>query len=255
MCLGDLWLLYGHRCWQYNPDLIAIFPSIETRYTLSHYLQHFLDSIPRAPTIAEPRLSSVLYCRTRGPSAYPFLIVHLKHWVLSARPVVLKLQGFDGVPSVRDSPRDTWSPWDTPEEGCTFTVARAGQSVRALVGTRRYDVCHTMRCRKGGIVDVLVLAELATERDRTRAVYPATLFSVMEAVCEGSVTSSRKYRASLPSGDIAAEEAKSAVLDAFPARRQRMMEQINLRRGRMCHSAHLPLETGSTGDILSEKSA
>ncbi|KAJ7499394.1 hypothetical protein FB451DRAFT_1385096 [Mycena latifolia] len=230
MCFSILWL-FGHNCWQYYPDLRAIFPLNETRYTLAHYLQHFLDSIYRAATITEAEVSSVLYCHTRGPSAYPFLIVHLKHPALHARQVVLKLQGFDGTPTARE-PYDTWSPYDTPEECSTVTVAFFRQSIRKLVGTRRYDVCHTMKCRRGGIADLLVLAELSTEQNRTRAVYPVTLFLAMEALFKGNVTSSTKRRARaapLPS-DIA-KETKGAVIDAFPTRRQHMEEEIRLRRG------------------------
>lgn len=136
MCLGVLWC-FGHDCWQYNPDLEAIFPLYETRYSLAHYLQNFLNSIPRAPTIAETELWSILYCRTRGPSAYPFLIVNLKHPALHARTVVLKLQGFDGPVTLREPYIDTWSPYDAPDECSTVAIARFRQSVRQLVGTRR----------------------------------------------------------------------------------------------------------------------
>ncbi|KAJ7126147.1 hypothetical protein C8R44DRAFT_120806 [Mycena epipterygia] len=227
MCLCILWL-FGHNCWQYYPDLAAIFPYSETRYSLACYLQHFLRSIRRAPTIVEAVVWSVSYCRTRGPSSYPFLIVQLKHIALHARPVVLKLQGFG---TVRE-PGEIWFPYENPEEKSTFTVAGFRQSVRELVGTRRYDVCHTMKCHQCGITDLLVLAELSTERDPTRAVYPATLFLAMESLFNGAVTSSTKRRARaapLPS-DIA-KETKDAVIDAFPTRRQRMKEQIDLRMG------------------------
>ncbi|KAJ6590964.1 hypothetical protein DFH09DRAFT_1138201 [Mycena vulgaris] len=229
MCLCILWL-FGHDCWQYNPDLRAIFPVEETRYTLANYLQYFLNSINRAQTIAEAELSSVLYCCTRGPSAYPFLIVHMKHPTLYARPVVIKLQGFDGPVTVKDA--YNWGRHDTSEEGSAVTIACVRQSVRELVGTRRYDVCHTMKCPRGRIVDLLVLAELSTEQDRTRAVYPATLFLALEALFQGVVTSSTKRRARaapLPS-DIA-REAKNAIIDAFPARRKRIQEQIDFRSG------------------------
>jgi hypothetical protein len=107
------------------------------------------------------------------------------------------------------------------------------QSVRELVGTRHYDVCHTMQFNeRGTLAQLLVLAELATEQDRTRAVYPATLFSAMETLFDGVVTSSTKHRAKaapLPS-DIA-KETKAAVIDAYPSRQQRMEEEIRLRTG------------------------
>jgi hypothetical protein len=148
----------------------------------------------------------------------------MKHPELQAYPIVLKLQGFDGVPTVKE-PWDTWEPYDTPEEGCTFTVAGVEQSVRQLVGTRRYDVYQTMQCRRGTIVDLLVLAELATERDRTRAVYPATLFLALQDVCRGVVMSSSTKRRAIFPIDVAIE-SKNAVVDAFPARRQQMEERI-----------------------------
>ncbi|KAJ6592017.1 hypothetical protein B0H10DRAFT_2233061 [Mycena sp. CBHHK59/15] len=217
---------------------MAIFPFEEQRFTLAHNLQHFLSSINRAPTIAETTVSSVLYCRTRGPSAQPFLIVYLGHHH-TVHPVVMKLQGFDGPLTVR--PNDTWRPYDTRDECSTVTVAYVGQSVRELVGTRRYDVCHTLNCeRRGTITDLLVLAELSAERDRTRAVYPATLFLALQAVCKGYVTSSttrRAREAPLPS-DIA-EGAKSAVLDTFPARRRRMQLEIDAHSGCVLSSIHL----------------
>ncbi|KAJ7921306.1 hypothetical protein B0H13DRAFT_2318432 [Mycena leptocephala] len=127
--------------------------------------------------------------RTRGASAYPFLIIHLRHPEPYAQPVVLKLQRFDGPLTVqKDDPRD---PSDTSEFS-TFTVARVGQSVRELVGTWRYDVCYTMKC---GIADLLVLAELSTERDGSRVVYPVALFLALETLCNGTVTRSTKRRA------------------------------------------------------------
>jgi len=142
---------------------------------------------------------------------------------------VVKLQGFDGPLTVRGAYDDG----DTPEECCAVTIAGYHQSVRELVGTRRYDVCHTMECTQDlWILDLLVLAELSTEQDHTRAVYPATLFVAMEALSDGVVKSSTKHRAKaapLPS-DIA-KDTKDAVIDAFPARRERMQEKIDHCRG------------------------
>jgi hypothetical protein len=122
MCSGSciLWL-FRHRRWQYNPDLELIFSFNESRHSLAHYLYKFLSSIPRAPTIARTLVQSVAYCRTRGPSAYPFFIVQLKHLDLRPRRVWLKLQGFDGPLTVR-KPNDPWSPYGTPEERSRSTL-------------------------------------------------------------------------------------------------------------------------------------
>ncbi|KAJ7505702.1 hypothetical protein B0H11DRAFT_1904295 [Mycena galericulata] len=211
MCLGILWLC-GHRCWQYNPDLTALFPLCETWYTLPNYIEFFLRSLNHARIIAEATISSVSYCRTRGPDAYPFLIVCLRHSALDARPVVLKLQGYYGL---------------TATEDCsTVTVSGVRQSVRSMVG-RPYDVCHTMTCCRGSISNLLVLAELSTKWDGTRAVYPATLFSALETFCNGAVTSStrRRPRAAPLPGAIAGE-GRNAVLDAFLARQELMYQQM-----------------------------
>ncbi|KAJ6529737.1 hypothetical protein B0H19DRAFT_1274131 [Mycena capillaripes] len=230
MCMCILWFVFSHNCFQYNKDLRVIFPLEEIRTTPTDYLQDFLRAIYRAHTIADPDVWSVLYCRTRGQSSYPFLIVHLLHPFLHAQPVVLKIRGFDGPLSVR---ANRYDPYDTPEEGSTLTVAEVGQSVRKLVGTRHYDVYYTLRCprlgKTAGIVDLLVLAQLSTEQDRTRAVHPATLFLALTALFDGKVTSSRKA----PSLTDIAEEQKNAIVAAFPGRRQHMGEQIALRTGRM----------------------
>ncbi|KAJ7259702.1 hypothetical protein C8J57DRAFT_1233385 [Mycena rebaudengoi] len=239
MCFS---ILCGHQCWQYNPDLEVIFPyhPNERRYALVDYLAHFLYSINQARTVTKAELESVLYCRTRSPDAYPFLIVYLKHPQLFARPVVLKLQGFDG-PLTRVTPDpDALGYYQfglpdcrhvlDPEERSTVAVKGYYESVRELVGCKRpYDVCHTLtKFRQGYIADLLVLAELATEQDGTRAVYPATLFLALQTFGKGVVTNSTKRRARaapLPS-DIAGE-ARDAVLAAFPARRQRMKDALH----------------------------
>ncbi|KAJ7718552.1 hypothetical protein B0H16DRAFT_1797310 [Mycena metata] len=229
MCFG----LFSHRCWEYNHDLSVIFPRNETHYNAAHYIGHFLRSIYRAPTITDVRVSSILYCHTRGPSGYPFLVVSLTHTSLRSHPIVLLLQGRDGPPFVPPDWDGDLGPHYIPKAHSTFTVRGYGQGVRELVGTRPYDVCHTMNCGlccDAKIEDVLALAELWTEVNGGRAVYPATLFLAIGTLFRVKVTSSTKRRTrkfSLPS-EIAGE-AKNAVVAAFPARRQRMAERINLR--------------------------
>jgi hypothetical protein len=49
-----------------------------------------------------------------------------------------------------------------------------------------------MKCRRGGIADLLVLAELSTERDCGRAVYPAALFLALETLCNGTVKHTKR---------------------------------------------------------------
>jgi hypothetical protein len=179
--------------------------------------------------MADTRIKSVLYCRARGSSAYPFLIIHLKH---ATHPVVPKLQGFDGPLTLQKD--DPWDTSDTSDECSTFTVARVGQSIREVVGTWCYDVCYTMKCRRGGIPDILMLAELSTERDGSRAVYPTALFLALETLCNGTVTRSTKCHAGAARcysdiADALANDAASAVI--FPARQQQMKEQIDLWSG------------------------
>jgi hypothetical protein len=168
--------------------------------------------------MADTRIKSVLYCRARGVSAYPFLIIHLRHPELYAHPVVLKLQGFDYPLTVQKD--DPWDPSDTSNKCSTLTVARAGR-IWEVVGAWRYDVCYTMKC---GIADLLVLAEPSTERDRSRAVYvyPVALFLVLETLCNGTVTRSTKRRAG--AAHWYSNDAASAVIKALPARQQQMKE-------------------------------
>ncbi|KAJ7248492.1 hypothetical protein C8J57DRAFT_1522456 [Mycena rebaudengoi] len=96
---------------------------------------------------------------------------------------MLRLEGFDGPLQEREE-------WDDDERS-TLRIAGCRQSIRKLVCMRRYDVCHTMECPRGRIVDLLVLAELSP----LDAVFAATLFLAMESVCDGTVTSSTKRRA------------------------------------------------------------
>ncbi|KAJ7788088.1 hypothetical protein B0H14DRAFT_3504649 [Mycena olivaceomarginata] len=131
-------------------------------------------------------------------------------------PISLKLEG-------NDSSEKT--PW--------VTVGRVGSTVRGLVGTWRYDVCQTVAFPDYGarpkLEDLIALAELAHERDCTRGAFPVTLFFALKTLFNGTCSSKGKPRsrkaAILASLDIA-DEAKSAVIDAFPARQRRMEEQI-----------------------------
>ncbi|KAJ7137110.1 hypothetical protein C8R44DRAFT_729023 [Mycena epipterygia] len=179
MCLQ----LFGHRCWQYNPDLSVLFPLREMCMALEEYLELFLLSIKNAPRITKTSILSVAYCRTRGAASYPFLVVYLQHPVLRQFPVRLKLQGFDGPVTIQVAGREP--SYDTPGEGSTFSAAFIGETLMELVDTWRYDVLHTMifqqRLNHTGrlepsIVDLLTLAVPSAQWDHTREGYPATLF-------------------------------------------------------------------------------
>ncbi|KAJ7776937.1 hypothetical protein DFH07DRAFT_979165 [Mycena maculata] len=161
----------------------------------AEYRKEFLDSVTMTPSIEATSISSVTYCRTRGATAYPFLIVHSKHRLLYEFPVRMKLQGFDGPVTVSADP--TSPRCDTPGERSTFSVAAVRQSVSGLVGTRRYDILHTMAFPLAGptppsIGDLLVLAELSMQWDHTRNGYPPTLFLALKNLFNGPVTSRRK---------------------------------------------------------------
>ncbi|KAJ7205690.1 hypothetical protein B0H12DRAFT_1160116 [Mycena haematopus] len=206
---------FSHRCWQYRPHYEAIFPGGELRMSLEDYRRLFLLSVQDAPRIISKYISSVAYCRTRGAGNYPFLIVHLDDPLIADFPVRMKLAGFDGV------------------RASTLTVAHVRQSVRSLVGTKHFDVLHTSTFRwtvsktgmiEPSIVDLLALAQLATEWDNSREEYPAALFLALNTLfnATASPSSSPPPR---PAADI-----KSAILDVFPARRQRLQNDIDLRR-------------------------
>ncbi|KAJ7508650.1 hypothetical protein B0H11DRAFT_37584 [Mycena galericulata] len=144
MCFCFLWC-FGHRCRQYTDELNILWPHFERHYTVAGFIQQFLYRLKQAQIIAAPSLGSgsVSYCRARGPSAYPFLLIELR--VVDAglyhQPVMLKFQGFDGPPPMRE-PDYVWYPFDTPQEDTTLSLAYIGESARQFVGTRRYDVCH-----------------------------------------------------------------------------------------------------------------
>jgi hypothetical protein len=217
---------FGHRCWQYHPDLSVIFPLEETCHGIDGYLFNFPGAVSRAPTIADFYVTSILYCRTNGPNAHPFLLVYLRHLFLSDWPVRLKLNGFDGPPTVQD-PHDH-PRYDTAEERATFTVAYARQTQRQLAGTRRYTVCHTMAFGAAGpdIVDLLAVAQVSYERDHTRAGYPAALFLAVQHLFNGVVTNSAKHDGHIL--NAGAEDASRAVIEKFPARREYIQQDIDL---------------------------
>ncbi|KAJ7936892.1 hypothetical protein B0H13DRAFT_2261754 [Mycena leptocephala] len=230
MCLQ----LFGHRSWQYNPDLSVFFPLREMCMALEEYLELFLLSIKNAPRITKTSILSVAYCRTRGAASYPFLVVYLEHPVLRQFPVRLKLQGFDGPATIQVAGREP--SYDSPGERSTFSAAFVGETLMELVGTWRYDVLHTMtfqqRLNDAGrlepsIVDLLTLAVLSAQRDHTREGYPSTLFLALKTLFNGVVTSHRKAPP-LPA-DIS--YLKGAVIDAFYTRRQCMQEEIDIRNG------------------------
>ncbi|KAJ6592653.1 hypothetical protein B0H19DRAFT_1088257 [Mycena capillaripes] len=241
MCLQ----LFGHRCWQYNPDLSVLFPSRKSCMSLDAYLEEFVFSIRNAPKIANIPVSSVAYCRTRRTPAYPFLIVHLQHpHYENDFPVRLKMQGFDDPAT---SPM-----YNTLGEGSTFSIASVNETVRELVGTWRYDVVHTMTfpppVLQPTIVDLLALADPSIKWDNTREGYPATLFLAMKVQFSGFVISGAKATP-LPR-DVSAE-VKSAVVDALPVRRQRMQEHIEARTTRIKVHRFYPDSTGIS-EILTD---
>ncbi|KAJ6545390.1 hypothetical protein B0H19DRAFT_1075711 [Mycena capillaripes] len=229
MCLQ----LFSHRCWQYRPHLEVLFPGGELCMALEDYVRMFLLSVRDAPRITRMSISSVAYCRTRGAGNYPFLIVHLEDPDINDFPVRMKLQGFDGPMTV--GPNPVKPGYDTREKMSTLSIAHVRESVRRLVGTKRYDVLHTITFRwdvteaglvEPSIVDLLALAELSIQWDSSREGYPAALFLALSTLFNAVATSCSK--AAPPPGDATAE-MKSAILDAFPARRRRLQIDIDLR--------------------------
>ncbi|KAJ7323285.1 hypothetical protein DFH08DRAFT_887856 [Mycena albidolilacea] len=219
MCLQ----LFGHRCWQYNPDLSVLFPLREMCMALEEYLELFLLSLKNAPKITKTSILSVAYCRTRGAASYPFLIVYLQHPGLRQFPVRLKLQGFNGPATIQVANREP--SYDTPGEGSTFSIAFVGETLMELVGTWRYDVLRTMtfkqRLNDAGqlepsIVDLLTLTVLLAQCEHTREGCPVTLFLALKNLtCSVNRVSHLKF----------------AVIDAFHTRRQCMQEEIDIRSG------------------------
>ncbi|KAJ7707129.1 hypothetical protein B0H16DRAFT_1746601 [Mycena metata] len=166
-----------HTCWQYHPYFHLIYPPSTQHY----FLDHFIDKVPayvvRAPTIVETRVTSVASCRTRGPTAYLFLLVHLTNDGLEGLPVRLKLEA-DAM--LKAEPR--------------LEVGTPRQSTRSLVGTWRYKVRYTVafdyyvngnRVTPLTLVDFLALAELANEQDPSRSGYPGIVFSALTTLFTG----------------------------------------------------------------------
>jgi hypothetical protein len=206
--------------------------------SLPEYLERFLGSLRWAPRIEQTHVWSVAYCRTRGATGHPFLVVHLEHPELYLFPVRLKLRGFDG-------------PINAQVDGtgrrrryATLSVASVDQTMAELVGTRRYDVLHTMKFQprltdagrriEPDIGDLLTLAELAIKWDHSREGYPATLFSAMKTLFDNCVTSGKKGVPSA-SGLTVTPEMKSSVIDAFPTWRKRMQGEMDFRLRRGSH--------------------
>ncbi|KAJ6496250.1 hypothetical protein C8R45DRAFT_926765 [Mycena sanguinolenta] len=233
MCLQ----LFSHRCWQYRPHLEVLFPGGELCMALEDYLRMFLLSVRDAPRITMMSISSVAYCRMRGARAYPFLIVHLDDPEISDFSVRMKLQGFDSPMTI--GPNTVKSRYDEGGKMSTLSVAHVWESVRRLVGTKRYDVLHTITFRwdvteagliEPSIVDLLALADLSMKWDSSREGYPTALFLALNTLFNADTTSYSKTAP--PPGDVdAAAEMKSAILDAFPARRKRLQIDIDRERG------------------------
>ncbi|KAJ7785024.1 hypothetical protein DFH07DRAFT_763638 [Mycena maculata] len=225
MCLQ----LFSHRCWQYRPHLEVLFHGRELCMALEDYLRMFLLSVGDAPRITRMSISSVAYCCTCGANAYPFLIVHLDDPEVNDFSVRMKLQGFDGPMAVGLNPVKLRH--DEGGKTSTLSVAHVRESVRQLVGTKRYDVIHTATFRwditeaglfEPSIVDLLAVAGLSTKWDSSREGYPAALFLALNTLFNAVATSYSKAACD------AAPEMKSAILDAFPARRQRLEIDIDL---------------------------
>ncbi|KAJ7628069.1 hypothetical protein B0H17DRAFT_1218394 [Mycena rosella] len=123
MCI--LW----HRCYHYDNNIRVISLSYNERHSLKDYIRRFADSMARAPTITDPHIDSVTYCRSRGPTAY----------YSSSSPSNTDASHVGPTKDNPDAPC-----YDTREEEEMVSVAGFDQTVHDLVGTRRYDVCHTM---------------------------------------------------------------------------------------------------------------
>ncbi|KAJ7696445.1 hypothetical protein B0H17DRAFT_1197960 [Mycena rosella] len=129
-----------------EPPLLAIqpgslrhLPSGPKSLGSDYYIETFVLALHRAPKITQTDVFSVAYCHTRGTNDYPFLLVHLRHETLRARPVLMRLRGFDGPPAVKQ----TWDwMYDTNEEPSTCVIE--GNCVSEVVDAKRYDVSHTI---------------------------------------------------------------------------------------------------------------
>ncbi|KAJ7631899.1 hypothetical protein DFH06DRAFT_1479772, partial [Mycena polygramma] len=193
-----------HHCGLWHPDFDTIFPQCKRRYTIESYIQSFF-TIQHWSATTKTTVSSVKYCRTRGSNSYPFIIVRLWHPEFWNCGSLMKPEG---------------------------EMQLADQTVRALVGTWRYDTLQTVSFPQDGrelppkLVDILTLAELAKQQDCTRAGFPEVFFLALKTLFKGKIPRGVKKG----SGDAAAlahlDEAKAAVIDAFPARRDRMQKHV-----------------------------
>ncbi|KAJ6472523.1 hypothetical protein C8R45DRAFT_936416 [Mycena sanguinolenta] len=173
-----------------------------------------------------------------NPLGHPFLIVHLEYPAQCQYPIRLKIQGFDSVATVQVAGKNRRC--CTPGERSTFSVAGVHQTMAELVGTRRYDVLHTMTFRscvnadgriEPSIEDLLVVAKLSIKCDHTREGYPANLFAVLKTLFNGYITSTAKAEG--PPSDVNAE-IKSAVLDTFLIEQRHMHDEVDFRSERGC---------------------
>ncbi|KAJ7793478.1 hypothetical protein B0H14DRAFT_2926675 [Mycena olivaceomarginata] len=216
MCLL---LPFFHRCWDWNPDLDIIFPAVKRIRSIQFYTQSFFLSIRRTWSIADTDVTWVAYCRTRGPTGYPFLLISLRYANHRHHSILMKLEGDD-----------------SHEKTPVLTIGRVDTTVRGVVGTWRYDVYQTVVFpyypSPPKLGDFLALVDLANTRDCTQAAFPVTVYCALKTLFDGTVSSSTKRRlkksATLANLDVA-DEMKRSVINAFPARQQRMQEEIKLR--------------------------
>ncbi|KAJ7676281.1 hypothetical protein B0H17DRAFT_1140001 [Mycena rosella] len=205
-------------CWEPNPDLEPIFLICSIRCSVNNYLHTVLAYVNDAPTITDTSVRSVIYCHTRGPTGYPFLLVRLLHPDYPTSPIRFKFQARKGA--------------------AALCLGYIGQTERELIGTRHYNMYYTMVFPAGitlhwhsgnpSILDLLVVAGLTTEHNHLGIGYPSTLFLALKALFDGLVTSSSKRHSTIvgPMANGPTEEIKNAVVAAFPARQQRIHEEI-----------------------------
>ncbi|KAJ7118389.1 hypothetical protein C8R44DRAFT_738319 [Mycena epipterygia] len=107
-----------HRCWQWNPDLDIIFPFEKRIRSIQFYTRSFLTSIQRTQSIADTDVAWVAYCRTRGPTSYPFVLIRLRYANLRHHSILMKLEGDD-----------------SHEKTPSLKIGRVDTTVRGMVGT------------------------------------------------------------------------------------------------------------------------
>ncbi|KAF8215771.1 hypothetical protein K438DRAFT_1799405, partial [Mycena galopus ATCC 62051] len=177
MCLL---LPFFHRCWQWNPDLEIIFPAEKRTRSIQFFTQQFFRYIQRTRSIAHTNVAWVAYCRTRGPTGYPFLLIRLQYRNLWHHSILMKLEGDD-----------------SHEKTPVLTIGRVDTTVRGVVGTWRYDVYQTVVFPRSpsppGLGDFLALADLANARDCTRAAFPVTVYYALKTLFNGTVLEIRIF--------------------------------------------------------------